>query len=337
MAAAAESGAAAAKEGLQSAARGAAEATSALAGSAAAAANNAAASATAAPSSSSWWSSSDYGSGGSMFGSLNTVFARLAFLFLLLIGFYLLGSAGVALLGWWTRPDRNPVLVAGRLSGRSEVTISQDPKKTSAVLVSRSNDASTGAEFSWAVWLFLDPPAPDASGGGSGGRDPSAFGTVFVKGSGEPDAKTQVNSSNGPGMYVRTDATTGATELGVAMDTMANAVPDWIRVPNMPLRKWVHVVVRLKNMRLQVYVNASVAASHTLSAFARQNYYALHVCPNGGFPGELADLRYFDHAVSALRMRALLATGPDTAPSTAATDASKAGGSYTYLSDHWYR
>jgi hypothetical protein len=320
-AAAAADASAMASEGLQSAARGlgdaarsAVDASSSLADSASASASSAFAV-------------------GSMFGSLNTVFARLAFLFLLLIAFYLLGSAGVALLGWWTRPDRNPVLISGRLSGRSEVTISQDPKKTSAVLVSRSNDGSSGAEFSWAVWLFLDPPAVDAGGG----RDPAAYGTVFVKGSGAPDAKTQVNSSNGPGMYVRTDAATGATELGVAMDTMANAVPDWIRVPNMPLRKWVHVVVRLKNMRLQVYVNAAVAASHTLSAFARQNYYAVHVCPNLGFPGELADLRYFDHAVSALRLRALLSTGPNTAASTAATDASKAGGSYTYLSDHWYR
>lgn len=324
-AAAAEAGVAAASEGLQSAARGLGDAARSAVDASSSLADSASAAATSATTT------------GSMFGSLNTVFARLAFLFLLLIGFYLLGSGGVALLGWWTRPDRNPVLVSGRLSGRSDVTISQDPKKTSAVLVSRSNDASTGAEFSWAVWLFLDPPAADGTKSAGGGRDPSAFWTVFVKGSGEPDAKTSVNSSNGPGMYVRTDAATGATELGVAMDTMARAVPDWIRVPNMPLRKWVHVVVRLKNMRLQVYVNAAVAASHTLSAFARQNYYAVHVCPNGGFPGELADLRYFDHAVSALRMRALLATGPNTDASTAATDASKAGGSYTYLSDHWYR
>lgn len=277
--------------------------------------------------SSSWWPAS--AEEGGLFGSLNTVFARMAFVFLLLVGFYLLGNLGVAVLGWYTRPDKNPVLVSGMLNGASAVDITQNPAETSAILVSRSNNATTGAEFSWSLWLFLNPPLPKSA------TEEAAFSTIFTKGSGTFDPKTGVNSSNGPGMYVRSDAS-GACELGVAMDTTSRSVPDWIRVPNMPLQKWVHVLVRLENMQLQVYVNAAVAASHTLSAVPRQNYYDVHVCPNGGFSGSLSTLRYFDHAVSALRMRTLLAAGPSTAPTTATTDASKAGGNYTYLSDFWY-
>lgn len=263
-----------------------------------------------------------------LFGSLNTVFARIAFVFLLLVGFYFLGSLGVAFLGWYTRPDRSPMLIPGMLNGVSAVDITQDPAKTSAILVSRSNNESTGAEFSWSVWLNLNPQLPtDAN------KNP--FSCIFTKGSGAFDPDTGVNSSNGPGLYVRTDPT-GACELGVAMDTTTRNVPDWIRVPNMPLEKWVHVLIRLENMQLQVYVNSSVVASHTLSAVPRQNFYDLHVCPNKGFAGSLSNLRYYDHAISVIRMRALLASGPNTAPSTVAVDASKASGTYTYLSDAWY-
>jgi hypothetical protein len=274
-------------------------------------------------------SSEDGGIGSSVFGSLNTVFARVAFVFLLVICFYLLGSLGVAVIGHQTRPTRSPILIKGLLPGNSAVDISQDPKKTSAILVQRSNNENGGAEFTWAVWLFVQPP--DVVNGNNG-----KYSAIFTKGSGDWSATTGTNSSNGPGMYVRTVASTGATELMVAMDTTARAVADEVKVMNLPIHKWVHVVVLLQNTQLQVYVNAALAATHTLAAAPRQNFYNVAVNPNGGFGGALSDLRYFDHAINVLQMRSLLASGPNTAPSTAVADASKAGGTYTYLSDLWY-
>lgn len=277
---------------------------------------------------SSWFGGSGGGDGSSVFGSLNTVFARVAFVFLLVICMYLLGSFGVALIGLQTRPSRNPILIKGLLPGGSSVDISQDPKKTSAILVQRSNNADGGAEFSWAVWLFIDPNQDKSSAG--------KYSPIFIKGSGDWTGSSGTNSSNGPGMYVRTDGAKGTTELMVAMDTTARAVADEVKVQNLPIQKWVHVVLQLKNTQLQVYVNATLAATHTLVAAPRQNYYTIHVCPNGGFGGALSDLRYFDHAIDVLQMRSLLASGPNTAPSTATADASKAGGTYTYLSELWY-
>lgn len=279
---------------------------------------------------SSWFGpSSSSSEDGSVFGSLNTVFARVAFVFLLVICFYLLGSFGVAVIGLQTRPTRSPILIKGLLPGGSAVNISQDPKKTSAILVQRSNNESGGAEFTWAVWLFVDPNQSKSNAA-------NTYSAIFVKGSGDWNATTGTNSSNGPGMYVRTSATTGATELLVAMDTTARAVADEVKVANLPIQKWVHVVVLLQNTQLQVYINAALAATHTLAAAPRQNFYNLMVCPNGGFGGSLSDLRYFDHAIDVLQMRSLLSSGPNTAPSTAVADASKAGGTYTYLSDLWY-
>ena len=271
------------------------------------------------------FASVDAASPANLFGSMNSLFARFAFVLLLVVVFFVLGNLAVAFLGWYTTPTASPYIVRGLLSGSSALVVTQDPAKTSSILVSRSTDQASGAEFSWSVWLNLNPPA-DAD---------TPYHAIFIKGQGNFDGATGVSNSNGPGMYTRY-TTDGACELMVAMDTASNAAPDHIVLPNMPREKWVHVLVRLQNTQVQVYVNASIAANHTLAAAPRQNWYDIHVCPNKGFTGHLSDLRYFDRALSIFQIRNLLWSGPSTAPSTAATSATLAGGNHSYLSNLWY-
>jgi hypothetical protein len=65
----------------------------------------------------------------------------------------------------------------------------------------------------------------------------------------------------------------------------------------------------------------------------KQNYDDVHVGKNGGFNGSLSNLRYYDYALSAFDINALVNYGPNLTPSS--LDA-KPNNVYDYLGLGWY-
>lgn len=270
------------------------------------------------------------------FFDLNGILAKVAFLFLLLFLFVVLLKLSINLIGYYMQPKSNPYVVKGLLNGGSSVDISQNPANPSAVPIPRSNDVGKGAEFTWSLWLFVDQQLPSATGSQSAPNTNTKWSSVFVKGEGEYDPVTGINACNGPGMYVATD-NKGVTTVRVAMDTIGGSTPDIIDIPNLPQKKWVHVAVRLQNTVVDVYVNGVIATRTVLRSAPKQNYYDVHVCPNGGFSGSLSDLRYFSSALTVFGVNNIVTFGPNTSSSSLTTDAKAVGGNYTYLSNMWYK
>jgi hypothetical protein len=263
----------------------------------------------------------------SNFLDLNGVVAKIAFLVLVLFAFLALLRLGISAVGYFMRPSNSPYLVKGLLNGTSTTTISQDPSNTSAVPISRSNDASKGIEYTWSVWLNINQTADAAT--------TAVWHPVFVKGEGNYDA-TNMCTINGPGMYLRTDAN-GVCTLRYRMDNVSGTGHTDMEIPNIPQLKWVHVAARLQNTILSIYVNGVVALQTTMEAAPSQNFYDVHVCPNGGFSGSLADLRYFDQALGIFGINNILMFGPNTSPSALTTDSKAVGGNFSYLSNLWYQ
>lgn len=255
------------------------------------------------------------------FLDLNGTVAKVAFLLLVLFGFMALLRIGIGLVGYFTQNSRNPYVIKGMLNGGSHVVISQDPASPNSVPIPRSNDAKGGAEFTWSTWLFIDQAKSDK------------FSPVFIKGEGDYDA-SGIRIMNGPGMYLRTDTT---TTLRVVMDTVSGT-HEVVDVPNMPQQKWVHVAVMLQNTVIAVYINGVIAKQITLSSAPAQNYYDVHVFPNGGVSGSsaLSDLRYYDSALGVFGINNVVIFGPNKTQSTLTTSAGAVGGNYTYLSNQWY-
>jgi hypothetical protein len=256
------------------------------------------------------------------FLDMNGMFAKIAFLILILFVFLALLRLGISLVGYFTLPSQSPYVVKGILNGNSNIDVSQNPEVPGSILISRSNDANKGAEFTWSVWLFINQPdVPD-----------SKMCPIFVKGEGEYQTDG-INTCNGPGMYVTTNG--GIGKVRIVMDTVINKA-DFVDIPNIPQQKWVHIAVRLQNTLLDTYVNGVISARTTLSSAPKQNYYDIHICPNGGFSGSLSDLRYFDHALSVFGINNIVMFGPTTTTSALTTDAKAVGGNYSYLSSLWY-
>ena len=86
----------------------------------------------------------------------NSIVARVAFMILVLIVFIILLRLGLAILGWWFSPSRNPYLINGMIDGRQLMRIPQDPSEPGAIPILRSDDDRGGLVFTWSIWIYLD-------------------------------------------------------------------------------------------------------------------------------------------------------------------------------------
>lgn len=260
----------------------------------------------------------------SQFLSSNTAVAKFAFLILVLIVFVFLIGLGISLVGYFTSPLSNPYLISGMIDGNSGVVIPQDPKQKNAVQVQRSNNENNGLEFTWSVWIFLNDI----------GNDPSKYQHIFNKGDNIANPVTNIaNVNNAPGLYL----SPGTNQLHIVMDSNSGSdTNNVIDISNIPIRKWVHVAIRMKNTMMDVYVNGTIAGRLVMNYLPKQNYNDVNVCQRGGFSGKLADLRYFSYALNVFDITNIVSWGPNTKTSSSSTNDKKALGNYSYLSNIWY-
>jgi hypothetical protein len=155
---------------------------------------------------------------------------------------------------------------------------------------------------------------------------------AYSKDNGTGDGFATVN--NAPGLYVSDKDNV----LAFKMDTISanvNTTPDakTITIPNIPIGKWFHLALRLQNKVLDAYVNGVIYARQTFTSLPKQNNDNIHLFQNGGFPGQISNLRYFDSALSIFQINSIVSYGPNL---TSANLASQYSGTYDYLSSAWY-
>lgn len=68
---------------------------------------------------------------------------------------------------------------------------------------------------------------------------------------------------------------------------------------NIPLQRWVHIVLVMHNRTLDVYLNGKLARSCTYENIPKYNDGDIHYLMDGGFKGEIGQFRYFNRALDA--------------------------------------
>jgi hypothetical protein len=116
-----------------------------------------------------------------------------------------------------------------------------------------------------------------------------------------------VEPNNAPGLYIAPNSNT----LVVVMNTY-NVINEEITIPDIPINKWVNVIIRCQNTTLDVYINGTIARSINLVGVPKQNYGDVYVGMNGGFDGYVSNLWYYNHALGALEIQNLVNRGPST-------------------------
>jgi len=231
---------------------------------------------------------------------------------------------GINIIGYFVSPDPNPYIVKGLISGNTPLVFQQDPRIKGSVPIERSSNQEFGLEFSWAIWLNI-------SDLGKTGE----YQHIFHKG----DNNIQTDGdhigmnfpNNAPGLYL--SPTTN--ELVVVMNTFTT-INEEIKISNIPLNKWLHVVIRVQNNNLDVYINGSLAKRHVLANVPKQNYGNVNVGLNGGFQGFISDLRYYSHALQPGEIVSIVNAGPNLTLAPSNPTKTNIGGTPPYLSLQWY-
>jgi hypothetical protein len=249
------------------------------------------------------FSSNSYVDATQDFLNSNSIVAQIAFLLLVLFVFIILLRLGISLLGYFLSPTGSPKLIDGMVDAKQLIVIPQDPESQGSITITRSVNADKGIEFTWSVWIFIDDLTYNS------GKYRCVFykGNDFAKNTGSQDAYGLNFPNNAPGLYIAPNT----NSLKVIMNTF-NVINEEISIDNIPINKWVNVIIRCQNNTLDVYINGTITKSHHLNGVPRQNYGDVFIAPNGGFSGYISNLWYYNYGLGVSEISKLASKGPNT-------------------------
>jgi len=198
----------------------------------------------------------------------------------------------------------------GTRSARKGKIVLQDPKNDEAKTIIPSENEAGGLEFTYTLWMKID----------SWSHKYGHWKHVFHKG----------NSSTwplrAPGVYLHPTE----NKLRIYMNTYTQ-IGEWTDVDNIPLKKWFHVAVSVKQRNLDIFINGNLIKRHKLSGLPKQNYGDVYITQFKGYDGLLSNMRYFNYYLDFSELNDIVNVGPSNVMEEAA-EASKP----PYLSYNWW-
>ena len=246
------------------------------------------------------YGNNQYVSGTKDFLNSNSIVAKIAFMVLVILGFVIVLRLGTNFISWYYMPSNDPYLIKGMKDARRMSVIKQDPKQKHSIPVIRSRNKSQGLEFTYSVWILIDNLK----------YMQGQYRHIFHKGNDDiifdHNKNTGLNfPNNAPGLYISPNK----NSLVVIMNTFKN-INEKIEIDDIPLNKWINVVIRVEGRNVDVYVNGSIKVRHKLSDVPKQNYGDIFVNMNGGYSGYLSDLHYYSNGLSVGEILKIANKGP---------------------------
>lgn len=204
--------------------------------------------------------------------------------------------------------NNNPWLIEGTKNAKHALVISQNPEHTNYVPIKRS-DGLNGIEFTYSFWFLVD----------DFGYKQGEWKHLFHKGS----PTSYPNRSPGVWLHPNTN------NLRVYMNTLKEPL-EYVDIENIPLRKWIHMTIILRNKVMEVYLNGFIKKRKEFDSLPRQNNGDVWVNLFGGFEGYVSNMRYFSHAISASDIDRMISLGPSAASCI------DTGEKPPYFEDRWW-
>ena len=259
------------------------------------------------------------------FQDSNSAIMNFAFVIMIIIIFFIALQMSITLISsLFSYQNNKPYLVNGMVDGKTMIEVEQDPNNSDSTTIIRSSNENDGVEFTWSTWLFLDDLE----------YNKGQFRHIFHKGDDNINYDDDTIGAglsypnNAPGLYLAPYK----NDLVVVINTFQNVV-ERILINNITLNKWINVIIRCENKTIDVYINGSIARRHVLSGLPRQNYGNVFICMNGGFSGNLSNLRYYNYALGTREIESIIFWGPNT---NMADESNMNKKNYNYLSFKWY-
>lgn len=250
------------------------------------------------------------------FAEKNSTIAKVVFVVFVFVMFGLLFRLGVYILSLFFVPTRNPIVVDGMRSTLTSKEYQVNPNVKEPKPILRSINEDQGMEFTWSSWVWIN--STDYAN--------TTPRLLFTKG--QTSASSEFNSSyerefmmNSPGLYMYDGSTSKTNALSVVVSFFDENVSDAgnedlmpyevVTIRNIPMQKWVNVIIRVQGRILDVYINGTLTKREEYSRVIKQNYGNVHVgSAKYGADAYVSSLRYFDHAVGANTIQDIMYSGP---------------------------
>jgi hypothetical protein len=241
-------------------------------------------------------------------------------------------------------PSQTPYIIKGMKDATEAVTITQALGSKTSIPLLRSNNQYEGIEFTYSFWIYVTNLEY---------KDDSDYMHVFNKGS-PPNSVGEGGSglfgpNNSPGVYLykgkrnHSDALMDRFPLlGMLVrmnvyhnnNSVGKAYYDDIYVDAIPIKKWVGIIIRSTSQNIvDIYINGSLTKRHKLSNIVKQNYDNLYINYNGGFAGNMSDLKYYNYSIGTFEINSITSKGPNLKTKKSSNiQKSKP----PYLSSEWY-
>ena len=164
------------------------------------------------------FSSKDLVGSSNEFLQTNTLIAKFVFIVLVLIVFLILMNLGIYILSYYFQPSKSPYLLNGIKEASVPKQITQDPRNADSITIFRSNNQTTGMEYTWSIWLRVDDFA---------GSDPKHVFSKGVSGTIDSGTKYMTQGNNAPGVYLtkrKVGSVPATATLGTAVATFTGSI-----------------------------------------------------------------------------------------------------------------
>ena len=238
---------------------------------------------------------------------------------------------------YWNRLSMNrTVLVENTITSDKTISIPQNPNVSGSNTVNLSSNERTGVEFSYSFYLNVNPSMFQ------GADQTAGLYHIFHKG------YASQFPLMAPGAYMHSDQNT----LRVYMNTY-KTWNNYIDVENIPVSKWVHIVIVCKEHALEIYVNGNIAKKMSFDGFSPyQNYQDICCFSNrrillskskvtslgdsdlnilGAMKGLMSRLTYFNYGLSYSEIQQLMNQGPSSQ-----MESSQSMDIPPYMADNWW-
>lgn len=185
----------------------------------------------------------------------------------------------------------NPWIVKETKDATKRVIIEQDPSKDSAVTLKRSENEFGGLEFTYSMWIFID----------NWEYKYGQWKHIMHKG----NPSSWPNRAPGIWLHPKKNA------IRVYMNTFKN-VGEFADIENIPLNKWFHLSVAVRQRNIDLFINGNIVKRHQLKGIPKQNYGNVYVNAWRGFSGYLSRAKYYDYYLSFAELDSLVKAGPST-------------------------
>jgi hypothetical protein len=239
------------------------------------------------------------------FAEANSTISKVVFIIFLLILFGILLRVGMYLIASLFAPPKSPHVIKGMRPTSKGKKYQVNPNEKNSRPILRSINEDQGMEFTWSCWIWMEDTEYS---------DKTTSKVIFTKGKGISDENNEkIKMMSSPGLFA--NPTNNEIEIVMAKHFDSNMVGksyESIKIDNIPMQKWVNVVIRIQNNTVDVYINGTLTERKELDYVPKQNYGNIYVGDvMNGMHGYISSLRYFNYAIGEGQIQDMIYRGPN--------------------------